>query len=288
MKITKKTIKKIELFQKNEITEYFIYRKLSGMFRDKNSEILKKISEDELSHYNRWKKYTKKEIKPSYIKIYFYTFVALVFGITFSIKIMEGGEKEAEREYKSISSEVPEALDILKDEVEHERVLISIINEEKLNYVSSMVLGVNDAIVELTGALSGLAFALQNTKLVGLAGLITGVSAALSMGASEYLSQKADEGLKPLKASFYTTMAYAFSVAMLVFPFFIFKNFLFALLFTLLNAFLIILLFTFFISVVKDKKFKPLFFEMFLISFGVALISFLIGILARHILKIDV
>ncbi len=283
----KEIISKILNFQQNEITEHHIYLKLSKKYSGKNGEILEEISKDELSHYLKWKKYTGKDLKPSRLKIIFYTFLAFVFGITFTIKLMEGGEKEAELAYKEISEDVPEALEILDDEIKHERMLISMIDEEKLNYVSSMVLGINDAIVELTGALSGLAFALQKTSIVALAGLITGISAALSMGASEYLSQKAEDDGNPLKASLYTTLAYGFSVMLLVAPFFIFDHYLVALFFTLLDAFFIILFFTFFVSVVKEKEFKPLFWEMFFISFGVALLSFGVGILARKFLNIE-
>ena len=34
------------------------------------------------------------------------------------------------------------------------------INDERLQYISSMVLGINDALVELTGAPAGFTFAL--------------------------------------------------------------------------------------------------------------------------------
>ncbi len=54
--------------------------------------------------------------------------------------------------------------------------------------MGSMVLGMNDALIELTGALAGFTFAMQNTRIVALAGLITGVSATLSMTSSSYLS----------------------------------------------------------------------------------------------------
>lgn len=58
-----------------------------------------------------------------------------------------------------------------------------------------MVLGMNDAIVEFTGALAGYSFALSDNRLITLIGLITGISATLSMASSEYLSTK-HEGVK--------------------------------------------------------------------------------------------
>lgn len=62
----------------------------------------------------------------------------------------------------------------------------------RLSYMSSVVLGLNDALVEFTGALAGFTLALNEPRLVALTGSITGVAAALSMAASEYLSTKSD------------------------------------------------------------------------------------------------
>lgn len=120
---------------------------------------------------------------------------------------------------------MPYAKSIVKDEDEHEKQLIDLIDEERLRYVGSMVLGLNDALVELTGALAGLTFALRNTHVVAMAGLITGVAASLSMAASEYLSTKSEEGAKnPLKASVYTGSAYVLTVLFLIFPYLFFTN----------------------------------------------------------------
>ena len=67
-----------------------------------------------------------------------------------------------------------------------------------------MVLGLNDALVEFTGALAGYTFALQNTLLVAMTGLITGVAASLSMATSEYLSTKSEENAKILLGPLHT------------------------------------------------------------------------------------
>jgi VIT1/CCC1 family predicted Fe2+/Mn2+ transporter len=284
-------LKEILDFQKNEITEYHVYRKLSKRTNKKNAEILLAIAEDEKSHYEKLKNITGKDVKPSYIRMFWYSLLSVLFGLTFTLKLMENNEKKAERAYERLEKEYPEVVHILKDEEKHEEELLNMLDEERLNYVSSMVLGLNDALVELTGALAGLTFAFQNTKIVGLSGLITGIAAAFSMAASEYLSQRAEEGSgesKPLKAAIYTGIAYIITVAVLVAPFLILKNPFLSLVLTLTGAVLIVLLFTFFVSVVKEKDFAKYFLEMFLLSFGVAGFSFLVGILARKIFGIEI
>jgi len=275
-------------FQKNELTEHLVYKNLAKRTKGKNREILERISDDELKHHRIWKKHTGEEVKPNRFKIFLYGLMARIFGLTFAIKLMENAEIEAEKNYAEIEGVVPRASEILEEETTHENLLISMIEEEKIGYISSMVLGLNDALVELTGTLAGLTFALQNTRVVGLAGFITGIAASLSMAASEYLSQKSEEGKNPLKSAFYTGVAYILTVVVLVLPYFIFRSYYLALGVTISAVFFVVLFFTFFVSVVKDQPFRGLFLEMISISIGVAVISFIIGLATRKILGIEV
>lgn len=288
--LDKETKKKILTSQRNEITEHFIYYKLAQSIKGPNNKkIIEKIAADELKHYNFWKQYTQEEVRPSYFNIWKYYLIARIFGITFGIKLMEKGEEQAQVTYEKISKVVPEAKAIVKDEDEHEMQLINLIDEERLRYVGSVVLGLNDALVELTGALAGFTLALQNTMLVAVTGLITGTAASLSMAASEYLSTKTEGSEKnPLKASIYTGGAYVLTVLFLIFPYLILKNIYFALGFTLLNAIIVILIFTFYISVAKDLSFRRRFLEMAIISLGVAAITFAIGFLIRIFFNIEI
>jgi VIT1/CCC1 family predicted Fe2+/Mn2+ transporter len=276
--------------QNNEITEYFIYKKLSQSMKNPNQrKVLKRISEDELKHYKFWRKITEKDVKPDKLKIWWYYIISRLFGLTFGIKLMERGEEQAQITYEKIAKSLPDAEAIVDEEDRHEKELIAMIDEERLEYVGSMILGLNDALVELTGALSGFTFALQNTRLIALTGLITGIAASLSMATSEYLSTKSEGGSKsPLKAALYTGIAYIFTVIVLILPYLLFTNVFQCLGLTALNALLIILVFTFYISVAKDLQFKKRFVEMAMISLGVTALTFIIGFLVRSILHIEI
>ncbi len=277
-------------YQKDEIVGYKIYSKLSSLksVSEKNSKILKKIAEDELNHYNILKKYTQTDVSANPLVVLFFVVLAKIFGVVFCVKVMEAAEADAQESYKSISNVIPEAKKILEDETRHEKLLIDMLHEERIEYISSMVLGISDAIVELTGALAGVSLALQNAKLIGIVGVVTGISASLSMGSSEYLSQKAEKSSHPLKAAFYTTIAYFVTVLALVIPFFLFTNFYYSLALMFLDATVVILIFSFFVSVVKETSFKKSFIEMFTISFSVSIISFVIGYLARKLLNVNI
>jgi vacuolar iron transporter family protein len=280
---------KIRVFQKNEITEYFIYGRLSKAAKDKNKEVLRRIADDELRHYNIWKKYSGMDVKPDRLKVWKYFLLSRMLGLTFGIKLMEGGEGNAQIAYEEVSESVPDAKLIAREENGHEKELIGMIDEERLKYVGSVVLGLNDALVEMIGVLAGLTLALQNVRLVATAGLITGIAASLSMSASEYFSTKSEEGARsPLKASIYTGIAYVFTVLFLIFPFLLFKTLYLCLGISLLNALIVIFIFTFYVSVAKGTCFKKRFWEMTTISFGIAALSFFIGLLVRRFLHLNI
>jgi len=288
--VNEKTKNLILGFQKNEITEHLIYLRLASLEKNShNREVLREIAGDELRHYGLWRRFTDCEVPPNLWKVFFYVLIARIFGVTFAIKLMEEGEEGAEKVYNQTVHSIPEAQAIRDDENKHEKELIAMIDEERLRYIGSVVLGLNDALVELTGTLAGLTFALQNTKLVGVAGLITGIAASLSMAASEYLSTKTEaEEKNPLRASLYTGMTYILAVTTLISPFLLLTNPFFSLSISFLGAVLLIYLFTFYFSVVRGVSFKKRFFEMLFISMGVAGLSFLIGLLVRHFLGIEV
>ncbi len=277
-------LKKIIWFQKQEITEHLIYSKLAASTKDvRNQKVLQQIASDELNHYHFWKKYTRKEFKPKFLLAWYYIIISRILGLTFGLKLMEQGEKGSQENYLRIAKVVPKVKSMIRDEHEHEKKLIDLLEEEKLHYVGSIVLGLNDALVELTGALAGLTFALSNGKIVALAGLITGIAASLSMAASEYLSRRTDKERigSPVRASIYTGIAYIFTVLLLILPFLLLSNVFVALVCTLVIAMLIIFFFTFYTSVAQELPFRRRFIEMALISLSVAAISFGIGVVVK-------
>jgi VIT1/CCC1 family predicted Fe2+/Mn2+ transporter len=290
MDISEEIRGKIVAHQRDEISEYHIYRRLAGKVGNpENRHILEKIAQDELRHYHLWQSHTRQDVAPDRWKIWKYYWISRVLGFTFGIKLMERGEEDAQDNYEELRGVVPEIENIIAEENQHETALLQMLDEERLRYMSSIVLGLNDALVELTGALAGLTLALQNTTLIALTGSVTGIAAALSMGASEYLSTKAEETVKnPVKASIYTGCAYIVTVLILILPYLILTNYYLCLGCTMVCAVLIIALFNYYISVAKDVPFRRRFFEMAGLSLGVAAFSFLIGLLIRTFLGIDI
>jgi VIT1/CCC1 family predicted Fe2+/Mn2+ transporter len=276
--------------QRAELTEHLVYRRLArATEQPQNRRILQRLAKDELDHHNIWKQHTRKKVRPYRWMLWKYLFIVKLLGLTFGLKLMERGEERAQAFYKEIAKVFPAARQIMKDETVHEKALLNLIDEERLRYVSSMVLGLNDALVELTGALAGFTFALQQPTLIAATGLITGIAGSLSMAASEYLSTKAEPGHKtPMKAAVYTGVAYVLTVTLLIAPYFFIPNVYLCLALVITSAVLVILVFTAYVSVAQDIPFRRRFLEMAAISLGIAAISFLIGYLVRIFLGVEV
>lgn len=289
--ISKEAFRIIKKMQQNELTESYIYKEIAKFAKgDENKDVLLRLSREEMTHYEIWKKFTGLEMKPEKMKILKYKLIARIFGFTFAVKLMENGEEASQEEYGLLADEVEESILIRQQEKEHETSLLKILDEESLQYVGSMVLGLNDALVELTGSLAGFTFALQNTRLIALSGLIIGISATFSMASSEFLAARSEGRDDALKSCTYTGVAYLITVILLIAPYLIFgnANYMLALFCMLLIVILIIAVFTYYTSVAQDQPFRSRFLEMAIISVSVAVISFVVGILAKRFLGIDV
>ncbi|ACI19426.1 VIT1/CCC1 transporter family protein [Dictyoglomus thermophilum] len=279
----------LEKMQENEITEHFIYKKLSEWEKEENNKrIFLEIAEDELKHFEKLKTYTNKEPKPKKLKIFLILLLTKILGFTFTTKLMERGEDKAIEGYGHILSSIPDISKIIEEEKNHEQKLLGILDEERLNYVGSMVLGLSDALVELTGTLAGLTFAFQNNKLISLSGLVTGIAAALSMAGSEYLSTKAESDERnPIKAAIITGLTYITTVIILILPYLLTSNYILSLVLALISSLLLVLIFNYYVSVAKDLEFKRRFIEMLIIIFSVSFISFAIGLIIKGVLGVN-
>ncbi|HOX25308.1 MAG TPA: VIT1/CCC1 transporter family protein [Candidatus Krumholzibacteria bacterium] len=275
--------------QRAEITEHHVYRQLAGRASNRrNREVFARIAADEKRHYDLWRSFTGLNVRPDWLLAALYVACARVFGLTFGVKLMEKAEQKAQVDYRLLAGLIPQAAQVADEESAHENELLDLLDDQVLGNVGSIVLGLNDALVELTGALAGLTFAFQDTRLVALTGMITGVAASLSMAASEFLSRRAEAAPHAGRSALFTGLAYLATVALLILPYLLFDDYRLCLGLALATAVMIILLFTFYVAVAKDLPFRRRFLEMAGISLGVAALSFALGILVKRWLGVDV
>jgi VIT1/CCC1 family predicted Fe2+/Mn2+ transporter len=282
--------KKVREAQRDEITEHHFYAKLARSVKDKEKRrMLDRISKEEMGHYQFWKEYTEEDVSPNTLKIWLYLLSYRLFGITFAMKRMEGDEERAQDNYEAIANSIPEAKKLIEDESFHERSLVEMIDERRLNYTGAVVRGLNDGIVEITGEVAGLSLVLQNPALIGVIAFITGVAGALALASSEYLAASWDEGPQtPLGSAAYTIIAYIITITFLIFPYILLNDTYLSLILVIINATILILILNYQLAIAKSIDFRRRASEMLAISLGIAALSFVIGFFIREFLHIGI
>ncbi len=285
-----------EDFARHEFRDYSVYHALAET--ESNPEfrrILEDLATQEWNDYQSWLALSeKKTFSVSSFEIARAKLLRKILGITFIARYLKRREDKIILKMESLMKDAPEEfIEHIKSSIDHERAseqeLVDQIKEEKVEFISSVVLGLNDGLIELTGALTGFSFALQKASLVALTGSITGIAAALSMTASAYMQARHDEGGKdPKKSALYTGVSYFIVVCLLVAPFIITGSTNVGLAIMGLMIFLIITSISYYTAVLFDRSFRLQFTQMFIFSVGVAAISFFLGSFLRMMTGITV
>ena len=161
--------------------------------------------------------------------------------------------------------------------------------KEATSFWGPMVLGMHDAIVSTIGLVTGLVFADAHQYAIILTAIIASVAAGLSMAASSYLADRADNksGIAKLRGAA-TGTSYVFTAAFLIVPFIFIKNTFYAVLMCYLIAVSIIWFFNFVKSRLCGEKFWPKFLEMLTICAIVTASAFIIGECAKICFGIEI
>jgi VIT1/CCC1 family predicted Fe2+/Mn2+ transporter len=275
-----------EKYCRDEYIDYKVYSYLAKL--EKNDErrgILENFGKMEYEHYIFWKNLMKKEMINSSldsIRIKLFILFKYIFGLIFTIKLMERNEKRVIEEYKKLlnkfEGETKQKLElIIKDEIEHENFWMNQIKDETTRYLGFIILGLADAIIEITGVHAGFLGVTASTIIAGIAGLVVGVSASLAMASAAYLQAKQSEGSNPRISAIYTGIFYILAAVALAAPYFMTHDMLLAFSSSLIIAIMLIGFFNFYSSVIFERKFAKEFLTSTIIILVTASISFIVG-----------
>ncbi len=269
----------------DEFREYVVYNTLARMERRADKRrVLEALAAQELEHFKFWSRFAA--VRPSMWRLrlyaFFMAFLRLLFGVTFVAKLMERGEKETIARYRSVEpllsgEDLRRLHGIIKDEERHEEALIAQIDETVVKYMGALVLGLADAIIEITGAHAGALGTTNNTTVAGVIGLIVGVGAAISMASASYLQTKHEVGKSPTVAAFVTGFGYIFAVALMSLPYFLTHDIYMAFAASILVGILLTFILTFQAAVYAEKDFKFEFIQTVGLLLGTAVLTYLIG-----------
>ncbi len=244
--------------------------------------VFKKASEDERVHYEVLREVVGEcKSSVSAIRVVGYIIIYLIFGTTIFLKITESLERSALKSYNELSKLGGELSDrilkLIEDEGRHEVELINSLDERRVKYLGSIILGVSDALVELTGVYAGALGALSSTSEAGLIGVLAGISAALSMAVASYAQAKQEVGKSPRLAATFTGLAYLTVVALLAIPYFITTSLIMAFSSMLVIALIVIAYMTYSGAVIYGRNFLREFGETSALLLGVAFLLYILG-----------
>lgn len=155
-------------------------------------------------------------------------------------------------------------------------------------FTSSLVLGMHDALVEISGTIAGLTFAFTDRKIIIMTASIAAVAASLSMATANYQAQRSEYNPNAFRAALYTGIMYVATSAILILPFAVVPNRFWALGMMAIMAVLIIFGFNCSIGFLTRRPFIPRFLEMLGIYAGVSIASFAIGTAAKYFMGITI
>jgi VIT1/CCC1 family predicted Fe2+/Mn2+ transporter len=276
-----------EKFCKDEYFDHHLYLFFAEREGNQtNRQILLKMAEHEWEHYLFWKEIVP-SVQPSKRRIlfYFYYLLRKILGLTFTIKLLELHEKSVITQYEKIlnSSLLPDEKKeklkkILEDEKTHEHSLSSLFEELPVRYAGFVALGLADAIVEITGVHAGFLGVSGSTRTAGVAGIIVGVSASISMGSAAYIQAKQDPHRNPTISAVITLLTYLFTVIFLALPYFLTNHMGTAFFVSALLGVGLIFSLTFYGAVVFSRSLLKEFLESTILMALTALITYFLGL----------
>ncbi len=281
----------------DEYTDYVVYKKLSGLGFEKRhrfSGTLKRLSGMEYGHYRFWIKYCpERKIGVSNLKVYFIILIRLLLGVTFAVKFLERHEMGTIKKYKEVANLIPQRdrsqfRKMVADEVEHENIFVDQFDEPQIKYISFIVLGLADALVEIGGIHAGSLGIYNSTELAGLAGIIAGAAASIAMASAAYAQARTGFKGSATLSAIYTGISYFVTAVILATPYFLTKIMVDALTASLVLAVVLIAFISLYESVISGAAFRKQFIEITSIMFGATVALYLIGTVIRILTGITI
>ena len=275
---------------KDEMTDYTTYKRLASSEKSQaNREMFEKLSAMEHNHYELWKGYCPpgtKEIGPKRATVSLVLFLRRIFGASFAIKFLERREKATVAKYDSLKPSIPaedqEAFQsMIEDEKGHETAFADVVAGSYVKYISFIVLGLADALVEIAGIHAGSLGIYNSTKLTGLAGIVAGAAASLAMASAAFAQAKQGFEGSPGLAAGYTGGSYFVAAVALALPYFLTHTMLVAITASVLVGLSIIAFVTWYNSIIVGSRFLREFAELAGVMLGATFALYVFGSIIR-------
>ncbi len=283
-----KLAKVAEAKMSDEFTDSALYARLADTVDPSSpfADVLKRLSDTERRHYEFWKKYAPgREPRLNGAKVGWTLLLRRLFGLTFASRYLDRHEGSVVKEYKGLAPLIPEGDrkefdEMVADEEAHEKEFAGRIQSSAVTYISFIVLGLADALVEITGIHAGSLGIYDRTEYAGLAGVIAGAAASLAMASAAFAQAKQGfEGSARLSAA-YTGVSYFVTAIILATPYFLTRDMYVALGSSLTLAVIILATVTYYSTVISGKPFFGDFAAILGIMLAVTVVLYAFGYFA--------
>jgi VIT1/CCC1 family predicted Fe2+/Mn2+ transporter len=297
-------------FLKDELLDHETYLRLKKS--EKSSEIrslLQRLADKEEEHIRIWSmllgKASSSVKKPAFIgvRVFLLRLLRKTLGIGFVTRLLERDEESGLERYKAgLKSGVMSERDkkylrrVIGDEAEHETSFAGKVEQYsgELGYTQSIILGLNDGLVEIVAMVAGLATVATSSFIVVIIGLIAGISGTLSMAGGVYLSSKS-EGLvedamdkekktvrvSPSKEGYYTGIYYFVGALIAILPFIFGVGGAVGILLSIVLVSIALVIASTIIAVISGTSIRKRSLEMLAVSLGAAFVTILFGTFAK-------
>ncbi|WP_244403868.1 VIT1/CCC1 transporter family protein [Pyrolobus fumarii] len=285
--------KLFEEFCINELMDHMIYKALARIEPDpKRKKLLERLAEQEYQHYLFWRSLLGRDCKAPRPRVSLVAVAYRLLGPAFTLRLLERGEGSAVERYRSVAERLPDELRpkleaIVRDEEEHERLLLQEFEDVRVKYLGYVALGLADAIIEITGVHAGFLGVTASTIMAGIAGLVVGFSAAISMASAAYLQAKHGEEESPTVSAAITGLSYILSVILLALPYFLIHDMLIGFLASVAIGLALTGSLAYYSAVVQEKPFTREFAENAGLLLGTAIASYIFGQALREVFGVS-
>jgi VIT1/CCC1 family predicted Fe2+/Mn2+ transporter len=194
-----------------ELQASSIYRKLSGKYSGDIADKLMHFSDAEEGHANFWREFLVKRgvdpktVKNNQFKIAMLTFFYGLLGVGLTLKILEAGERSAIRDYSRmhkspyLTDQEKESITLfLLTELAHEEELLEYESRYTffINKIATIFTQTSGGLVIVISTAIGLAGVYDNPFLIGVTGLIVGLTGALNTVVGFYFFGRTSRKIK--------------------------------------------------------------------------------------------
>ncbi len=280
---------------RDEYTDYNTYLALSR--REHNpgfKKALEQLADQEKAHYDYWKDYAPDTIVGiNRLKLYFVLLLRFTLGLTFTMKFLERHEDAVISRYEQVADKIPlhdrsRFETMVNDEKHHETYLMEEVKEGRVKYMSFIVLGLADAVVEISGIHAGSLGVYEETRLAGLAGIIAGMAASIAMASAAYAQAKQGFEGSAKWSAIYTGISYMFTAIFLALPYFLSDSMVYALSSSLIVGVVLVAMMTYYDTIISRRPFKRQFGEIAVIILAASLALYIAGYVAHQYLQIRI